>query len=304
MIRLNRSGWMKPLCAAGFILVLSFPTFSWGAGGHMMVARIAYNRLNANARAQVDKLARVKIDPPKVTAKSLNFVSAAHWADDIRSSPELEFIKELHFVDLPFSADSTRVPADLPGDKTIITALNQYVDVLKNSSDENERAQALRLVIHFVGDIHQPLHCATRVTREHEEGDRGGNLFVIKIRGANNRLKNSNLHSYWDGGIGTFPKTGPNFAPPPLKQIGPAASRITRKFPASREPWKKETLGFDQWAAESETLARNVTYRRIVERQVPTARYNRAAVEVVERRVAWAGYRLAELLNSIWPDNR
>ncbi len=61
------------------------------------------------------------------------------------------------------------------------------------------------------------------------------------------------------------------------------------------------TLGFDQWAAESKELAIGTAHKNIRENQVPSRRYNRAALRVAERRVAWGGYRLAALLNSIWP---
>lgn len=300
MTNSTRSRWMKPLLALAVVLALPFPAFSWGAGGHMMTARIAYTRLNRNAQAQVDRLVKIRINPAGVTANSLNFVSASHWADDLRPFSEFDFLKELHFVDQPFTTDGTPLPQNLP-EKNIITALNQYVDVLKNSTNDEERALALRLIIHFVGDIHQPLHCATRVTAANPEGDRGGNLFSIRVR-KNRKLQKSNLHSYWDGGIGSFPKTGPNFAPPPLRQIPPAAAIIARKFPATNDAWKVGgPLGFDQWAAESKELAIGTAYRNIRENQVPSNRYNQAALRVAERRVAWGGYRLAALLNSIWP---
>ena len=301
MTNSTRSRWMKPLLALAVVLALPFPAFSWGAGGHMMTARIAYTRLNRNARAQVDRLVKIRINPAGITANSLNFISASHWADDLRPVSEFDFLEPLHFVTQTFTTDGTPLPQNLPAEN-ILTALNHYVDVLKNSTNDEERAQALRLIIHFVGDIHQPLHCATRFSRAHLEGDRGGNLFSIRIRGKNGRLQKSNLHSYWDGGIGTFPPTGPNFAPPPMRLIPPAAARIARKFPATNDAWRAGgPLGFDQWATESKELAMGTAHRNIREKQVPSRRYNQAALRVAERRVAWGGYRLAALLNSIWP---
>ena len=302
MTSATRLGLMKPLLALAVILAPCGKAFGWGAGGHMMTARIAYTRLNANARAQADRLLKIRIDPAEVTADSLNFVSASHWADDLRPFPVFDFLKPLHFVDFPFAADGTPLPPDLPGDKTILTALNDNVEILKSGTDDAERARALRLVIHFVGDIHQPLHCSARVTKALPEGDQGGNLFGIRLRGRDGKLKKSNLHSYWDGGIGSFPKTGPNFAPPPMRQIPPAAARIARKFPAAGGAWRAGgPLDFDRWAKESSELAQSTAYRNIRRNQVPSRRYNQAALRVAERRVAWGGYRLAELLNSIWP---
>ena len=65
------------------VLILSTPTLSlgWGPGGHMMVAQIAFGRLNPRAKAQANKLLLVSIDPVAITAKSKDFVNAAHWPD-------------------------------------------------------------------------------------------------------------------------------------------------------------------------------------------------------------------------------
>jgi hypothetical protein len=166
-------------------LILSTPSVSlgWGAGGHMMVAQIAFKRLNPKAKSKANELLAIKINPAAVSAKSKDFVNAAHWADDLRPFPEFDSFKPLHFIDHPFSTDGTALPADLPEPDNIIKALQDNVNILKTSTDKNAQAQALRLIIHFVGDIHQPLHCATRVDSAHPEGDRGGNLVSIKISG-------------------------------------------------------------------------------------------------------------------------
>jgi S1/P1 Nuclease len=187
--------------ATALLLLTCFTTFSastsfgWGAGGHMMVAQIAFQRLNANAKAHVEKLLAIPIDPKDVTAESENFVDAAHWADDVKNLPDFEFSPDLHFIDYPFSADKTKLPTDLPKKDNIVKALTDYVNTLKTSTDENEQAEALRFIIHLVGDIHQPLHCATRVTKKHPEGDRGGNDFAIKLPGADGKLNKAKLHS-------------------------------------------------------------------------------------------------------------
>jgi hypothetical protein len=63
-----------------------------------------------------------------------------------------------HFIDYPFSQDGTALPDDLPKPENILKALQAHVQTLKSSNDDAEKAQALRFIIHFVGDIHQPLH--------------------------------------------------------------------------------------------------------------------------------------------------
>jgi len=284
------------------MLLMPSVSLGWGAGGHMMVASIAFKRLNPRARAKANDLLAIKIDPAAVTAKSTNFVNAAHWADDLRPFAQFDHFKALHFIDQPFSTDGTALPAGQPEPDNIVKALEDNVNILKTSTDKNAQAQALRFIIHFVGDIHQPLHCTARVTRANPKGDAGGNLVSIKIPGPNGTLKTTNLHSYWDGGIGTFPKTGPNFAPPPLSQIGPATVIAMKGNPATATGVKlNDPFNYTAWAEESFNFAKSTAYEGMANGVQPSAAYNAAATKVVRKRVAWGGYRLAALLNSIWP---
>jgi hypothetical protein len=290
--------FLRSRIAIGLLgLMLCAPSLSlgWGAGGHMMVASIAFKRLNPRARAQANALLARPIKPADVTAKSLNFIDAAHWADDLRPFAEFDSFKELHFIDAPFSTDGTTLP-EVPT-PNIVSALEDNVKILKTSTDKDAQAQALRFIIHFVGDIHQPLHCATRVTTANPDGDRGGNLVSIKVAD-----KKTNLHSYWDGGIGTFPKTGPNFAPPPLSQIPAAAAIAMSGNPATNPKLKlNDPFNYSAWAKESLALAKSTAYPGMQNGGTPSASYNAKALKVARQRVAWGGYRLAALLNSIWP---
>ena len=284
------------------VLSVSPAVRGWGAGGHMMVASIAFNRLNANAKAQVKKLLAIPINPCDVTKNSPDFVNAAHWADDVRPNLGFEFAPDLHFADFAFVADHTPEPKDLPNpEKNIIKALEHYVEVLKTSIDTNEQAEALRFVIHFVGDIHQPLHCATKVDSAHPEGDQGGNLLHIMVDG-----KDTKLHSYWDGGLGTFPKTGapPTFIPPKLNLIPPAVATALQGHPDTDPDLKlNDPFDFTGWAKESRELAEKAAYKDIAPGQTPTPQYISRGLEVVHKRVSFGGYRLAALLNAIWPDS-
>jgi hypothetical protein len=274
-------------------------SLGWGAGGHMMVASIAYKRLNPRAKAQAKALLEIPINPAAISAKSTDFVNASHWADDLRPFPEFDSFKELHFIDTPFSNDDTPLPV-LPF-PNIVTALRENVDILRTSTDKNAQAQALRLIIHFVGDIHQPLHCATRVDSKNPEGDRGGNLVSIMIPDSSGQLRKTNLHSYWDGGIGSFPKTGANFAPPPTSQIGPATVLAMKANPVTPGLNLNDPFNYETWADESFTLAQQVAYKGIKSGVKTSASYDAASLKVVRKRVTWAGYRLAALLNAIWP---
>jgi len=267
----------------------------------MMVAQIAFKRLNPKAKAKANELLAIAIptDPP--VRRSTDFVNAAHWADDLRPVVAFKDFKELHFIDTPFATDGTALPP-VPT-PNIVTALQEQVKILQTSTDEKAQAQALRFIIHFVGDIHQPLHCATRVDSDHPTGDRGGNDVTFKIIGKNGKPKPTNLHSYWDGGISTFPPNGPNFKPPPLSQIPAAVAKATAGNPDTDPDLKlDDPFNFTAWAAESFTLAKSTAYKGMKSGVKPTAAYNAKAVKVARKRVAWGGYRLAALLNSIWPN--
>ena len=155
----------KAMSVSIAFLILCAPSTSmgWGAGGHMMTAQIAFSRLNRKAKAKAAELLALPIKPAEVSAKSKDFVNASHWADDLRPFPEFDSFKPLHFIDKPFSTDGTPLPTD--DAENIVKALEDNVNILKTNPDKFKQAQALRLIIHFVGDIHQPLHCATRVKR-------------------------------------------------------------------------------------------------------------------------------------------
>lgn len=298
----SRRHFNRVIAISVAFLILCTPSISlgWGAGGHMMVASIAFSRLNPRAKAQAQTLLAIAINPAAVSAKSKDFVNAAHWPDDLRQFPEFDSFKPLHFIDQPFSLDGTPLPAVPTPD--IVTALEDNVNILKTSTDKNAQAQALRFIIHFVGDIHQPLHCATRVSSANPQGDRGGNLVSIKVPVTGGKLKTTNLHSYWDGGIGSFPKTGANFKPPALSTIGPAAALAKAGNPDTDPDLKlNDPFNFQAWAAESLTAAKDTAYPGMTNGAKPNATYRSKALKVARKRVAWGGYRLAALLNAIWP---
>jgi len=301
----NKRRLFKSRIAIGLLgIMLCAPSLSlgWGAGGHMMVASIALKRLNPRAKAQALALLARPINPANVTARSKDFVNAAHWPDDLRPFAEFDSFKPFHFIDQPFSIDGTVLPAGVPEPDNVVKALEDNVNILKTSLDKDAQAQALRFIIHFVGDIHQPLHCATRVSSANPEGDRGGNLVSIKIPGTGGTLKTSNLHSYWDGGIASFPKTGANFAPPPLSQIPAAAAKAMAGNPGTDPKLKlDDPFNYDAWADESFALAKDVAYKGMKSGVKPNATYKAASLKVARKRVAWGGYRLAALLNAVWP---
>ena len=303
MINFNSTPARRGVSAAVLLCLVLLPArtaSAWGAGGHMMTARIAFDRLNPKAKAEAVRLMAIPINPADVTNKRLGFFRGAVWPDDVRSRPGFEFSGKLHFADFPFSVDSTPLP-DLPEPENVIVALGRYVEVLKTSTDDNERAQALRFVIHFVGDIHQPLHCSARVDKKNPGGDQGGNLFFIKVP---DRVK---LHSFWDGGLNSFLKGGgpPDFEPPPQNLIDSAVPSIVHQHPSTNPLLHlDDPTNFQAWADESSYLAEKYAYdnKHLMPESTVSAGYKERGIWLARRRVAWGGYRLAALLNSVWPE--
>lgn len=284
---------------------LSSTAQAWGAGGHMIVAQIAYDKISAEdpaAKAEIDRLIAIQIAPASITANSPDFVNASHWADDVRPLDGFKQTAGEHFIDYPFSQDGTTLPSDLPEADNVIVALTKYVGILRsNVADDQTRAQALRFVIHFVGDAHQPLHCATRVSAGSAEGDRGGNEVTIRHTVGNTHPA-VKLHSFWDGGLDSFPKEGAHFSPPSLDEIPPAAAAIQAKFTLD-EKWKDGgPFNYADWADESRNIAENFVYQGIAEGEAPSDDYVTKGADIAQYRVLTAGYRLAALLEAIWPN--
>lgn len=280
--------------------LLSAPAaLGWGKGGHMITAWIASERLGPHARQESARLLAIALP----LSEGADFVRASYWADEVRArmKDQYGFSTPYHFIDYPFSTDGTPLPGDLPQAENIVRALAKYVAVLRApSASDPARAEALRFVIHLVGDLHQPMHCVSRVSRRQPHGDEGGNRFGLKDPGQLDRRYN--LHKYWDNGMERFPRMGPDYAPPPMAEIGPAARQAMLAYPDGAADWRSGGAeDFQAWAIDGSEIAKRYAYRGIARGKVPSVRYEEQAFSIAEQQVARAGYRLARLLNEIWP---
>lgn len=281
----------------------AFSASGWGDGGHMMVAKIAYDRLNPKAKAEADRLLQLRIAPASITEKSLSFIDASHWPDDIKPLSAYSYTAEYHYVDQPFTQDGTALPADLPKEENALKAMDGFLAALQNGTDE-QKAEALRWIIHLTGDLHQPLHCATRVSAKLPEGDRGGNDLSVSVKDASGHSRSIKLHSFWDEGLETFPKMGAHFQPPSDDQVIAAAAALVTKYPATDSGWMAGSpRDFDAWAKQGFDLASTQVYAGLKPHKAVSQEYFDRCTPIAERQVAWAGYRLAQLLNDVWPEN-
>jgi hypothetical protein len=128
------------------VLSLSSKVFAWGNEGHAIVAQIGEDHLLPNARAAILKL-----------LPNTKLASVASWADAIKQDPQWVHTKPWHFVNIPDGEDYTQAARDPEGN--VVTAISDMVKVLKNpASSIADKQNALKFLVHLVGDIHQPLH--------------------------------------------------------------------------------------------------------------------------------------------------
>jgi hypothetical protein len=166
------------IAASLFILTLSPQAiFAWGEQGHRAVGDIAEKRLKPEVRAKVQALLGKE-----------TLADATTWADQVRSDRQYDYMKPWHYVTIPDGETYNQSAKNPNGD-----LIAKTVEIIKAMSG-SERAKLsaseqlfyLRLLAHFIGDIHQPLHVSTAK-------DRGGNLCYVRFFGAE-----VNLHTLWD----------------------------------------------------------------------------------------------------------
>jgi hypothetical protein len=243
------------------------------------------------------------------------FMRAATWSDWVRDEKNPMVKKEFdrptwHYINLPFvpAAKQGKVkPRPGHGDN-IVTLLAKCMAVLQDPrARDKDRAVMLCWLFHLVGDIHQPLHCATLYTRSYPEkaGDQGGNIFLVQSRG-----RTLKLHYLWDSLLGTADAFE-------AVRFLTADLLDSPRYRRRKLPELKKT-GFDAWARESHALARAITYQngllkgraisgketlaeiaKLKAPMLPTS-YEAVARAVARRRIALAGYRLADRLTEVF----
>ena len=241
---------------------------AWGPLGHRVVAALAQAQLSPAAAAQVQRLLA-----PEHTRQ---LAEVANWADDLRHDPTQQALwkatRNLHYINFRDPHCRYLAPRDCPDGQCVVGALARYVAVLGDrSAPDAARRAALKFVVHFVGDIHQPLHAGYR-------NDKGGNDYQVRFEG-----QGSNLHRVWDSGLLDTRALGWASYARALDTHGGAA-------PAARAPrayaaWAEESCRAT--AAPGFYPASRVIGQGYVEAERPLA----------ERRLREAGLRLAQLLN-------
>jgi hypothetical protein len=288
---------------------------AWGCKGHQTVAFIAEKQLTPQARQLIEKLLSENPVDPQLKRYCGNatrdlMADAATWADDVRSSAKNG---PWHYIDIPRGASRGALAEFCGSDGCVTQAIVDQLAILKdNRADAHKRADALRYIIHFVGDLHMPLHAVTN-------NDEGGNCVPVRYfrrrPQEHHESFTPNLHALWDTAILERDMEG---AEPPEY-----AEYLTLVFSADIPKWQAAGVHVDDWAWESYDYAESIVYGALVPAvPVETAapvhscadanhigermlhlhffagqNYQDAAGPVVEERIAQAGTRLAMILN-------
>jgi len=300
------------LMACGFLCDSSF---AWGCKGHAAVALLAEKQLSPEAHQLVEKLlAENPVDPELKrycgTATRDLMADASTWPDDVRNN-----LKNgpWHYINIPRGAPRGPLAQFCGSNGCITQAIADQIAVLKDKhADPRLRADAVRYLIHFVGDLHMPLHASTN-------NDEGGNCVPVgyfrRRPQAHHDSFSPNLHSLWDTAILERDMEG--------AEPSEYAEFLAEVFSSDVQKWQAAGIHVDDWAWESHELSESVVYGALVPKvpvETPVAvhsctdanhvgerlmrlnlvvgqNYQEAAAPVVQQRIAQAGVRLAMILN-------
>ena len=264
---------VHPAMFALVLLATPTPCLAWGAEGHRIVAAIAADELTPAARAQVAEL--LGADDVKAT-----MVQVSIWADEIRRArPNTA---RWHFADVPVSAANYDPHRDCRRDDCVVGQIERDTLIVGDRQlAAPVRAEALRFLIHFVGDVHQPLHCS-------DNGDRGGNAVRVIIG-----RRQSNLHAVWD--VDVVRALG--------RDPGDVAERLESEItPAEHRLWSFGTAA--NWCTEAHQAAQREIYERFAGAGgtdapiVLSPLYTRQDSAIAAQQLERAGVRLATVLNA------
>lgn len=266
-----------PLALVG---LLPAPASAWGPAGHRIVALVAARHLDATPRAEVKRLLGDE-----------TLADVANWADDVRE--EKKETAPWHYVNLPDNAAGFVRSRDCTDEKgrCAVWAIEHFTGVLADKSKPDAaRAEALKYVVHFVGDLHQPLHVGFA-------SDKGGNN--VKLLFFNRK---SNLHKVWDSGIiGRAGLGDDEFAAAleaALHDFSGEEEFATASATTSAKITQIQGGTPETWANQSFAIVRGKAYAGIPQSKKIGVNYYEANWQVVDDQLTAAGLRLARIINA------
>lgn len=263
------------------------PAAAWWDTGHMVTAQIAYDGLRPDVRVQADRLiALLNVAEPDPARQA--FVPASVWMDALKERGLTAF-NEWHYSNIPYNPEGLpTVPA--AKEVNVVERIDSMIHTLQaKTSSPFEQAFALRVLVHLVGDVHQPYHVIGKVSHQYPHGDLGGNLTPV------HQGSFKNIHAFWDSTAGLFPQINPS----DWQSAIPAfAARLEALWPRARFETRLRTPPV-RWAEESYALAVHDGYEALPANGVLSPAYIAKAQAICAERLALGGYRLAEVLNAV-----
>ena len=277
------------------LLLAATPAMAWWEYGHGTVGRIAYMSVNPHSRHEIDLLLRQGrlLQTPTCSVSTIEL--AAYWPDCIKTLGErFSYTSPWHYQNVnicrPFDL---RTPC---ADGNCVSAqIERNVRILADVRiPTRERVMALAFLVHFMGDLHQPMHAG-------DHGDLGGNRLQVHYGAIGGR---TNLHTIWDGYLADR-----GISQPP----GEAAGILSVLSPAERAAMEQGTI--TDWSRESWEVSKRYAYGSLLEdpcaerpSDAPPLEMTEAIVQrlipVVREQVARGGLRLARLLDEAFaPDS-
>jgi hypothetical protein len=251
------------------LIIFSIVLASWGRTGHRTIGKLAGNHLNPKAQDAVQEL-----------LGNESLADVASWADEVRSKEAYRKTGSWHFLNLPLGLNYTDFQKQVINmtDENVYSALLQAEKTLKNPAAPKEtQVEALKFLVHFVGDLHQPMHIS-------RAEDKGGNTIQL-----NYEDKGTNLHSLWDTKL--LEKQGLSYEQLASKYDNVPAKTITQ--------WQKDPLM--KWLWESYEISSKLYAEvdQMSSRKIDDAYYQKH-LPSIEVRIQQAGIRLAGVLNRIY----
>jgi hypothetical protein len=259
---------MKKNLFIGLFIAISAALISWGGVGHKTIGTIAENHLTPAAKAGIRNL-----------IGDTAIADIASWADQARSTPAYKYTGPWHYLEFTLGMNYQ----DFKAHVNTLDSNNVYGAILKCERDIKspmtttaQKAIALKFLVHFIGDCHQPMHLS-------KASDRGGNDLQIQFNG-----KGSNLHSLWDSGL--INKEG--------KTFDQMAKDYDIATPSQIKQWQSDSPM--KWVFESYQIASKIYDDMDRNGRKPDDVYYQANITVVQQRIEMAGIRLAGTLNELF----
>ncbi len=304
------------------VFLFTLPVLAWDDAGHRLTAYIAWERMTPAAREQAIKILLkapensdlsvfyIAYNSRSAEAKQRDlFMTAANWGDIIRDKNfpvrfETYNQPTWHYADKYWrqNGETAIVLSEMGGtdsDGKAIKKLYDFDKILRNpTASDADKAIALAWFLHVGGDIHNPLHNASRVTDIEPEGDSGGNKFMLSPKDAP-REDQMNLHSFWDQIITrNFPRKDDKCD---ADYIGDVAKKVTDKYSYNKLKDRLKLGDFEAWHQEGFAFLPKQVYPESLKRgEMPSKDYQENASKIGQEQLALAGYRLGDMLNNIF----